>query len=168
MLKIKQILLFTLFFSIFCCQRNTVRTYTSDINENSKKKSDIYSLEKDLIVLKNITFINYLGELESLTYNKYGLEKRDSCFMKYNIKDASIHQYINASNINLNYLFNDINRKKLIEKWIHKDFDLISIEGGDELKHSFNNFKALEFYNSNDLKSYIDSVRTIELEKLKK
>jgi hypothetical protein len=133
---------------------------------NPKKETN--TINMDLLCLKNHLFIIYLEKLEFDTNSKYGINKNDSCYLKTHIQDVSTHQYINISRYNLNYINEDENSKKLIKKWIAKDdFDLIPIEDGDKIKHSFNYFKALEFYNSKDLNNYIDSVRTVELTKSK-
>ncbi len=136
-------------------------------NKISLIKKDVYIVnEKDLLYLKNHLFIIYLNRLEFDSNLKYGISKKDSCYSKMHIQDVSTHQYLNTSRYNLNYIYEDKNSKNLINKWLSKDdFDLIPVEDGDKIKHSFNYYKALEFYNSDDLRNYIDSVRTVEYKK---
>ena len=74
--------------------------------------------------------------------------------------------YVQSGNISLRYLFEDQNRERLIKKWLEKEFELIPLEGGDKIKHSYDYYKALEFYNSEDLKKHIDSVRNVEMKKM--
>lgn len=149
-----------LFFLFFSCKQD-------DRSDNFHLEKE-NQLEKDLEVLKNITFINYFGELKSLSYDKYSINIKDSCFKSIEIKDASIHQYVNTTDLRLEYIFDDINRKKLIKKWVSKKFDLAPLEGGANMQHSFNFYKSLEFYKSEDLAKYIDSVRKVELKKLER
>ena len=61
------------------------------------------------------------------------------------------------------YVFQDKNRKELINRWIEKDFDLTPIEVSDKIMYNTDLYKGLEFYNSVDLRNYIDSVRKIEI-----
>jgi hypothetical protein len=151
-------LFYILLFLFFSCKQDN-------------RKEELYlektnQLEKDLEVLKNITFISYLGELESLSYVKQGINIKDSCFKSIEIKDVSMHQYVNTTDLRLEYVFDDINRKKLIKKWVFKKFDLVPLESGTTKPHSFNFYKSLEFYKSEDLAKYLDSVRKVELKKL--
>lgn len=130
---------------------------------DSRKIELINNLEEDLLNLKNITLIDYLGELESISFRKYHILTNDSCFKKNNIVDASNNQYTNKINLNLMYVFQDKNRKELINRWIEKDFDLTPIEVSDKIMYNTDLYKGLEFYNSVDLRNYIDSVRKIEI-----
>lgn len=144
-------------------------SYSSKKNfENNDKKDSLnLELERDLLYLKNLTYISYLRRLEIITLKNYHIDfKTDSCFIKTKILDASSMHYYQSGNVSLNYLFEDQNRERLIKKWLEKEFELIPLEGGDKIKHSYDYYKALEFYNSEDLKKYIDSVRNVEMKKM--
>lgn len=153
-------LFYIILFLFFSCGQDNGNDYLFLEKKNQ--------LEKDLEILKNITFINYLGELESLSSISYNINTKDSSFMSTNVKDVSMNQYVNATNLRLEYVFDDINRKSLINKWVSKKFDLIQVEGSNKILHNFNLYKSLEFYKSEDLAKYLDSVRKVELKKMEK
>jgi hypothetical protein len=112
-------------------------------------------------------FLNYLTKLKNETEKKYNISKNDSCYKSINIVDVSGHQILNISQHDLKYIYDDKNSIIMIQKWLKKDdFDLIPLENGEKIKHSYNYFKALEFYNSEELKKYLDSVRIIEFNKI--
>ncbi len=143
----------------FSCNTKINKNDTVSIIKNNGHTAN----DKDLLYLKNHLFIIYLNRLEFDSNLKYGISKKDSCYSRMHIQDVSTHQYLNTSRYNLDYIYEDKNSKNLINKWLSKkDFDLIPVEDGDRIKHSFNYYKALEFYNSDDLRKYIDSVRSIE------
>lgn len=150
-------LFYIILFLFFSCKQDNGNDYLFLEKKNQ--------LEKDLEALKNITFLNYLGNLESLSYKEYAISLKDSCFKSIEVKDASMHQYINTMNLRLEYVFDDTNRKNLIEKWLSKKFDLVQLEGGNDIRHDFNLYKSFEFYKSEDLAKYLDSVRKVELKK---
>ena len=153
------------FFGIFILSCN----YHSNksVKNNDEKDSLFLELERDMLYLKNLTYISYLGRLEISTLKNYHIDfKTDSCYIKTNIKDVSSMHYVQSGNISLRYLFEDQNREKLLKKWLEKEFELIPLEGGEKIKHSYDFYKALEFYNSEDLKKYIDSVRSVEMKKM--
>lgn len=103
------------------------------------------SLELELIMLKNQAFCSCFNR----TIKKAGTKMAPS--------DGS--NYLQLSNLVVEYTFDPI-LNKLIEKWVNKKYT--SYCKDDELYL----MRCLDFYNSKELNTYIDSVRQVEIKKL--
>ena len=123
-------------------------------------------IEENLIALKNWCFIECYSESQKLTYKRIGINTKDSCFSSKQINDLTKYYYVNNSGIDLNIIFKDSNRVRLIEKWVNKEGYVPFVNPPDFPQGSLDMVKALDFYNSEDLKKYIDSIRKIELKKI--
>lgn len=116
-------------------------------------KSD--SISRELGNLKSIENIDIQIELEHLKNQafcdlQWKLITSNSCVND----DAS--GYMHISNLDIKY-FNDANLKRIINKWAEKEYN-----AKDERKN-LNTMKCLDFYNSKDLKNYLDSIKVILL-----
>lgn len=94
--------------------------------------------------------------------------KTDSCIKKVIFPDYSGVITFQAGAIYMK----DENADKLLEKWKNKDYFsdyelIIGPEPGDDNKKgNIRLLKVLDFYESEDLNNYIDSVRKVEIKKL--
>jgi hypothetical protein len=133
-----------------------------NIYSNISKKDSI-RIEKKLLALKNWSFKECYSKSEMETYKKKGKIFNDTICR---INDLTEYYCTNNSDIDLTYIFEDNNRKNLISKWVNKKEYIPYVNPPDFPDGSLNMVRALDFYNSLDLKKYIDSVRTIELNKI--
>ncbi|MFZ4457073.1 MAG: hypothetical protein ACOYOT_12730 [Bacteroidales bacterium] len=116
----------------------------SSIDKNQNLFKD--SLEKELLNLKNEAFCDCYYKATKIAHAK--------------ISPPDGSSYVQISGLVASYC-NDSHLKKIIDKWVVKKY----------LSYSENNnlylMRCLDFYNSRDLKLYIDSVRQVELKKYK-
>jgi hypothetical protein len=118
-------------------------TCNSKLTNNSTESVAVNdSIENELLLLKNQAFCD--------------LFRMETSKEKIVFKESTT--YIQFSNLDMNY-FNDSNLNKIIKKWESKDYKSYNPTNKLIL------MKCLDFYNSNDLKNYIDSVRVVEYKK---
>jgi len=103
---------------------------------------------------------------KKLTYERMGVDTKDSCFESKEITDLTTYYYVNNSEIDLHLIYEDSNRIKLISKWVNYKEYIPFVHPPDHPDGSLDMVKALDFYNSKDLKKYIDSIRKVELQKI--
>ena len=113
------------------------------VNHNctsNKRYIDNYHIqvEKEIEHLKNQAYCDLQNKLL----------KSNTCITN----DAS--GYMHISNLDIIF-FKDPNLQKIIIKWAEKEYK--AYEDGKNL----NTMKCLDFYNSKDLKIYLDSVRVV-------
>lgn len=138
----------------------------SSCNKNVKltkslSNKDSLQIENSLKALKNWCFNECYFMAEAETYKRMG--RNSDCIFK--MPNLTNYYYVNNSGINLSLLFEDFNRVKLIAKWVSKKEYLPFIFPPDHPDGSINIVRALDFYNSEDLKNYIDSARIVETKK---
>ena len=81
-------------------------------------------------------------------------------------KDLSYYFYGNYKSINHTFLQDDPNRDKLYNKWLNDKLYIPLIEKSKDLPEgSFDLVRCLDFYNSKEVKKYIDSLRDIEYQR---
>ncbi|TRX35409.1 hypothetical protein [Flavobacterium restrictum] len=98
-------------------------------------------LEGELVKIKNQAFCDCY----------YEATKNES--VKY--KDGS--NYVQIINLNEEYIFGNENYRKMIDNWVKKEYK--SYDSNNNLYL----MKCLDFYNSKELKKFIDSVRQQEI-----
>ena len=130
------------------------------IEMNNQEISSDDEFEKSQKKKKNWSFSECYTQSKYNTYKRLGIDIKDSCFTKSNVADLTGYFYINNSDIDLHLIFEDSNRIKLVEKWVN-DINYIPkpINPPDFPDGSLDLVRALDFYNSEDLKKYIDSLR---------
>ena len=151
----KLLLCFSCFLiTVVSCKRNTVKKDPEKLSHDT--------LEKSLQALKDWSFSECYTQSEYNTYKRLGIDIQDSCFIKSHAADLTGYYYVNSSDIDLHWVFEDSNRIKLVSKWVNKaEYTPRPINPPDFPDGSLNMVRALDFYNSDDLKKYIDSVRKV-------
>ncbi len=130
--------------------------------EISVSKEDSLELERSLLALKNWSFNECYSLSMIETYKRLKVDINDSC----RVNNLTGYYYINNTEIDLYWIFEDKNRQKLINKWVNKEGYTPFVNPPDFPDGSLDMVRALDFYNSEDLKIYIDSVRHAEYKKL--
>jgi hypothetical protein len=114
-------------------------------------KSDSAWVEYEILRYKNTIFYEMFTKSKIKTYEANNLPYPDE-------KLTDLIYYYN-SGFNPEWMINKKGRDKLIEKWLSKngyDPKEHSIEGSSDMA------RALDFYNSDDLSIYMDSLRHSE------
>lgn len=117
-------------------------TQNNKINKELNVKD---SLNSELIMLKNQAFCD--------CYNR-SIKKTGAQIVPH---DGS--SYLQLSDLVVEYTFDPI-LDKLIEKWVNKKYTSYCKDNELYL------MRCLDFYNSKELNTYIDSVRQVEIKKL--
>lgn len=141
--------------SLFGCNSKQLRSNSSISKEDSTK------LEEALRVLKKWNFVECYSLSETNTYKRMGID-----LSSRRVKNLSLYYYINNTSIDLHYVFEDQNRKRLVEKWVNKEGYIPFVNPPDFPDGSLDMVRALDFYNSEDMRVYIDSVRQVELKRI--
>jgi len=102
------------------------------------------TIENELTMLKDQLFIN--------------LYYKSLAIVGGNITPPDGSNYIQISDLTIKYA-RDENADRLIKRWVEKKYKSYNP------KQNLYLMRCLDFYNSNDLKLYIDSVRQIELKR---
>jgi len=131
----------------------------------SISERDSLNLEKTLIEIKNYNFQECYRVSENATYERIGVNKNDTSCKKVN--DLSTYYFTSISKLDLNFVMNDRNREKLVQKWVNKKEYNPYVNPPDFPDGSLNMIRALDFYNSKDMSVYIDSIRQSEIRNLK-
>lgn len=115
-----------------------------ELKETNENIETVNFLNQELLLLKNGAFCDFYS---SITREQ-----------KCSIHDAST--YIQISELYGKY-FMDSSLVKIKDKWKNKEYKAYNKDDSLFL------MKSLDFYNSQELKHYIDSIRIIELNQLK-
>lgn len=108
--------------------------------------------EDKLLILKNTAFC--------LCHNKeeqFILQTNPDNYKV--IKDNTIQAYVQTSNIETELLIRNEQLNKLVDKWHRKPYKTKPKEEKSDQKSFLIIMKCLDFYNSDELKNYIDSLR---------
>lgn len=141
----KTFLAILLFTSIFFWG-TSFKTHERATESKTENDSLELALESELVMLKNQAFC--------------------SCFYKSlkavdgEISPPDGSSYVQISELAPEYLINDDRLNALIEKWVAKGYNSY------DYRNKLYMMRCLDFYNSEDLKQYIDSVRIIETKKM--
>ena len=122
---------------------------------NKISKEDSLFVESELLKYKNCLFSEIYENGLKKTYKRLGYEQK--------IKPKDLTYYFYGGDFNPEFMKNDNNRNKLITKWLNdKTYESVPeiVDGSLDL------VRALDFYNSEDLKKYLDSLRVIEYERI--
>ena len=115
-------------------------------SQPQKTKNINNKLEKELLMIKNQLFIN--------------LYNRSLSVVKGEVTPPDGSSYMQISDLYENYWM-DKNANRLLNRWSSKKY--ISFDPKQKLYL----MRCLDFYNSEDLKQYIDSIRKVELKRHK-
>ena len=153
----KKISLFVLL--VCCCCK------TKEKNKNLTEE-EVEIIETTLLNVKNVCFDELLYESKQTTYKRMGI-KDSTLINEYKIiKNLTRFHYTQKEFINLLEFSNDKNRKILIDRWLNKKEYIPIVNPPDYPDGSLDLVRALDFYNSDDMKKYLDSIRQIEYKKL--
>lgn len=146
-------------FLIFNCQAKKDISIKEEKTVKKISKEDSLFIELGLLKYKNCLFseVYHLG-IKS-TYKKLGYEQN----IVPKVNDLTYYFY--GGDFNPEFMSKDVNRNKLLDKWLNdKTYETLPeiVEGSLDI------VRALDFYNSEDLKHYLDSLRVIEYERVSK
>lgn len=159
------------FFIILACKKQNANTNIQksvyeqkpDIDANYIKDIDTSSVgilvrkrnktqEDKILLLKNTAFC--------LCHNKEEQFVLQNNPNTYNvIGDNTIEAYVQTSNIDTELLIRNKQLNKLVEKWHKKVYGTKPKEEKSDQKSFLINMKCLDFYNSIELKNYLDSIK---------
>jgi len=120
-------------------------------------KDDSLYVEESLLHYKNVLFSRLYNTSKEETYKKKQLEFYDT------LPDITYYYY-NLQN--LRWYPND-NLNKLLRKWLDKnEFYISKVYPPEHPDGSLDLARALAFYNSDDLKNHLDSLRQVEYKRI--
>ena len=148
---------FILIFAFMCCKCSTKQSNNFNVTNTNTEIStkDSLFVEDEVSQYKNCLFSDMYFLSRQKSFKRQGIKERDS------MKDLTYYNY--QGNFNPQFMLDDPNRTKMFDKWL-KDgrYDVDSeIIGG-----SLDIVRSLDFYNSNDLKKYIDSLKIVEYKRI--
>jgi hypothetical protein len=151
----KTIIYFLLVFLLCNCQEKKDISIIDEKINNKISKEDSLFVESELLKYKNCLFSEIYQLGINNTYKKLGYEQK--------IKPKDLTYYFYGGDFNPEFMKNDTNRSKLITKWLNdKTYESVP----EIVDGSLDIVRALDFYNSEDLKQYLDSLRVIEYERI--
>jgi hypothetical protein len=134
-------------------------------NRKTISNEDRNKIETLLSKHRRYAFTNLYEKSISKDEKKYNIKKCDSIF------DLTSNELYNEYCINIDFYseanqrYENKNYDALIAKWLSKDYSSYMPVDNPNLKTSMSLKRALDFYESNDLKKYIDSLRVVFLKK---
>lgn len=148
MKMIKIILAILISLNLLNC-RSSVPVERSDFNYYVTKNDSIL-IEEILLDNKNVIFSKLYDQAKSKTYKSKGMEIKDT------LTDMSYQRFSHYDW----HISNDYNQEKLLEKWLNKPgYDIDKTRIIPQEDGTLDIARALDFYNSFDLASYLDSLR---------
>ena len=152
----KAIIYFLLLF-LFCnCQPKKNISIKEEKTVKKISKEDSLFVELELLKYKNCLFSEVYQLGIKNTYKKLGYEQN----IEPKVNDLTYYFY--GGDYNPEFMKKDINRNKLFEKWLNnKTYESVP----EIVDGSLDIVRSLDFYNSEDLKHYLDSLRKIEYER---
>jgi hypothetical protein len=156
----KSLLIFTAILLAGCTQKKNSRI-------SSISAEDSISLEKELVNYKNALFSTLYFKSLKETYLRNNIDPNDFCYdtikkWDLTISDCVIHEF------DLQLYAEDKNKDRLIKKWMNKKKYIPLSRSPEYTYGSLDMKRSLDFYNSDDLKQYIDSLRQIIRKRLEK
>jgi len=143
-----------------------VLAYSCHIKKEQKKdsgfsipKKDSLFVEEELRQYKNCLFSSFYYFGLKRTYERLGMDKEE--FKKRAALDLTYYYY--SGEFNPAFMLDDKNRDKMFEKWLN---DTKYGDVDEIVKGSFDMVRALDFYNSEDVKVYLDSLRIVEYKRI--
>ena len=140
--------------------------YGCDIKKEPKKepqfaipKKDSLFVEEELRQYKNCLFTEVYYRGLKRTYDRLGIDDKE--FKK--VEKLDLTYYFYSGEFNPAFMLDDKNRDKMFEKWLN---DTKYGDVDEIVKGSFDIVRALDFYNSEDLKIYLDSLRIVEYKRI--
>jgi hypothetical protein len=157
-----KILITLCFFLLISCSKVTVQ------KESTLNYQDSIELEESMLGIKNITFNECFYKSRINTYKRLKLDENDECYKKVllELKDLTGYHYMNNTYIDPKWIYRDENREKLLSKWINKKEYIPFVNPPDFPDGSLDMVRALDFYNSKDMKLYIDSLKQVRVKEL--
>lgn len=137
-------------------QCQIVNTKKDSLNRKISAKDSLF-VEKELKQYKNCLFSTIYQLGVKKTYSRLGLNEKE--LSKF--KDLTYYYY--SGEFNPKFMTDDINREKILNKWLDdKKYQPIK----EIVDGSLDIVRALDFYNSEDLKIYLDSLRQLEYKRI--
>ncbi|WP_447636573.1 hypothetical protein [Flavobacterium microcysteis] len=143
-----------------------VLAYSCHIKKEQKKdsgfpipKKDSLFVEEELRQYKNCLFTEVYYRGLKRTYDRLGIDNKE--FKK--VEKLDLTYYFYSGEFNSAFMLDDKNRDKMFEKWLN---DTKYGDVDEIVKGSFDMVRALDFYNSEDIKVYLDSLRIVEYKRI--
>ncbi len=130
-------------------------------NKKPTNEQDLKKIETLLSKHKRYAFIDLYEKSIRQEEKKHHIKKCDSLF------DLSSNEIYNENCLKMDFYsddhksYDDENYNLLISKWINKDYPPYMPLDNPNIKTTMALKKSLDFYESADLKKYIDSLRTV-------
>lgn len=136
------------------CQIDNKRVIYSEEKISTK---DSLFVEVELMQYKNCLFSSFYYFSMQKTYKKLGIKDNEIP----EVSDLTYFYY--GGEFNPEFMIDDPNREKMFNKWINnKKYEPVTeIADG-----SLDIVRALDFYNSEDLNMYLDSLRQMEYKRI--
>lgn len=145
--------------SLFCFLMQNckdIRISESQTDRNLTLEDSVY-VERELLAFKNILFSELYNRSKTITQNKKNISCNDS------LNDLSYYFY----SFYPGWMMEDRNREKLLEKWLKYERYIPIAQPPDHPEGSLDLARALDFYNSDDLTKFLDSLRILEYKRIK-
>jgi hypothetical protein len=134
-------------------------------DKNDLTKEEILLIEKKIINVKNLCFNDLYYKSKLKTHKRLSKEVQ-ICDESSKIKNLTHFYYSQRDFIDLYEFSKDKNKEKLINNWLNKKEYIPIVNPPDYPNGSLDLVCALDFYNSNDLEMYTDSIRKSEQRKI--
>lgn len=155
-------ILFAIIFTVLIqnCKYEKIRKHKNAVTKNSLlTKEDSLYVEESLLHYKNVVFSRLYNQSKEETYTKKQMKICDT------LPDITYYYY-NLQNLRW-YPNSDLD--KLLRKWLDKpEFYIFQAYPPEHPEGSLDLARALAFYNSDDLKSHLDSLRQVEYKRIMK
>lgn len=132
-----------------------------DKEKNSISKDDLNKIELLLSKHKRFAFVDFYEKSIKKDEKKFNLKKCDSLF------DMTSTQLYHEYCLKVDFYsedhptYEDKNYDALISKWLNKKYPVYMPPDDPNIKTTFAFKRALDFYESDDLEKYIDSLRVV-------
>lgn len=139
---------------IFCSVKKQV------INDKEK-------IEKLLLLHKKHAFIDLYEKIINQEKKKYQLIISDSLF------DLTSSELVNEYCLRIDFYsdmhptYDDVNYNGMINSWLKKEYPVYTVLDNPNIKTTMAFKKVFDFYESDDLANYLDSLRTVFYKKHK-
>jgi hypothetical protein len=131
------------------------------INKKQNRDENLKKIEVILSKHKKYAFFDFYNKSIKQEEKKYHLKKCDSLF------DLSPNELYNENCIKVDFYsenhksYDDENYDLLISKWLNKNYPPYMPLDNPNIKSTMTLKKALDFYESDELNKYIDSLRNL-------
>ena len=132
-------------------QESSIQPKNTDEQQEILTMKPYKTLEDDILILKNVALCNCLGQ-------EYARIKKQNPHTYTWIPDGTLGGYVQCSNLDLEWIVANPTLDKLVSQWLDKPYYNMYQRNAPQKAYP-TYMKCLDFYNSEGLKEYLDSVR---------